>query len=74
MMSQLGYGMRVYNQGLALAESAEYEDELNDSLLDGVALAGKRFDWMLRRLRKIRVHNKYINYVRVNLNFKKSYL
>lgn len=51
MLSQLGYGRRVYTQGLALAESAEYDDELNDNVLDGVALAGKRFDWMLGRLR-----------------------
>ncbi len=51
MLSQLGYGRLVYSQGLPLAENLEYEDELNDSVLDGVALAGKRFDWMLGRLR-----------------------
>ena len=50
MLSQLGYGRRVYSQGLSLAESVEYEDELNDSVLDGVALAGKRFNWMLGQL------------------------
>jgi bacteriocin-type transport-associated protein len=50
MLSQLGYGRRVYSKGLPLAESAKYEDELNDSVLDGVAIAGKRFDWMLGRL------------------------
>jgi hypothetical protein len=33
-----------------LAESAEYENELNDSVLDGVAIAGKRFGWMLEKL------------------------
>ena len=51
MLSQLGYGRRVYSQGLPLAESVEYEDELNDSVLNGVAIAGKRFDWMLGKLR-----------------------
>lgn len=50
MVSQLSYGRRVYSQGLPLAESAEYEDELNDSVLDNVAIAGKRFNWMLGRL------------------------
>ncbi|MEH2002623.1 MAG: cyclic nucleotide-binding domain-containing protein [Nostoc sp.] len=50
MLSRLGYGRRVYSQGLSLAESAEYDDELNDSVLDGVAIAGKRFDWMVGRL------------------------
>lgn len=38
-------------QGLLLAESAEYDDELNHSVLDGGAIAGKRFDWMLGRLK-----------------------
>ena len=51
MLSQLGYCRRVYSQGLSLAENLEYEDELNDSVLDSVAIAGKRFDWMLARLR-----------------------
>ncbi|MFW9264545.1 hypothetical protein [Nostoc sp. CALU 546] len=47
MLSQLGYSRRVYSKGLPLAENVEYEDELNDSVLDGVAIAGKRFDWMM---------------------------
>jgi bacteriocin-type transport-associated protein len=51
MLSRLGYGRRVYSQGLSLAQSAEYDDELNDSVLDGVAIAAKRFDWMLGRLK-----------------------
>ncbi|MEH1910891.1 MAG: hypothetical protein V7L05_15190 [Nostoc sp.] len=49
--SRLGYGRRVYSKGLPLAENVEYDDELNYSVLDGVAIAGKRFDWMLERLR-----------------------
>ncbi len=48
--SQLGSGRRVYSQGLPLAINVEYEDELNNSVLDCVALAGKRFDWMVGRL------------------------
>lgn len=51
MLTRVGYGRRVYSQGLPLAKDVEYEDELNDSVLDGVAIAGKRFDWMLARLR-----------------------
>ncbi|MBD2730567.1 cyclic nucleotide-binding domain-containing protein [Nostoc sp. FACHB-892] len=49
-LSQLGYGKRVYSQGLSLAENLEYEDELNDSVLDSVAIAGKKFNWMLEKL------------------------
>jgi hypothetical protein len=34
-----------------LDEAVEYEDELELCVLDRVALAGKRFDWMQERLR-----------------------
>jgi bacteriocin-type transport-associated protein len=51
MLTRLGYGRRVYSQGLPLNNNVEYEDELNDSVLDRVAIAGKRFDWMLGRLK-----------------------
>ena len=51
MLSRLGYGRRVYSKGLSLAENVKYEDELDINVLDRVALAGKRFDWMLERLR-----------------------
>lgn len=44
--SRLGYGTAE-----ALVEDAEYEDELDDNVLDNVFLAGARFDMMLRRLR-----------------------
>ncbi|MHC5610577.1 MAG: hypothetical protein ACYTXA_06045 [Nostoc sp.] len=40
-----------YSQCLLLAESAEYEDKLNDSILDGVAIAAKRFECMVGRLK-----------------------
>ncbi|RCJ26659.1 cyclic nucleotide-binding protein [Nostoc sp. ATCC 43529] len=51
MLNQLGYGRRVYSKGLPLAENVEYEDELNYNILDSVAIAGKRFDWMLGQIR-----------------------
>ncbi|MBR8836646.1 MAG: cyclic nucleotide-binding domain-containing protein [Stigonema ocellatum SAG 48.90 = DSM 106950] len=50
MLSRLGYGRRVYSKGQSLDENIEYEDELNTSVLDQMALAGKRFDWMQQRL------------------------
>ncbi len=48
---QFGYGRRVYSEKQALDEAIEYEDEIEPNILDGVSLAGARFDWMLRRLR-----------------------
>ncbi len=50
--SQLGYGRRVYRKGQSLDEKVEYEDELDLNVLDRMALAGKRFDWMQERLTK----------------------
>ena len=46
-VSRLGYsssGMEL------LKEDAEYEDELDPQVLQRMALAGARFDWMLKRL------------------------
>lgn len=51
MYSRLGYGRRVYSKGSSLAENVEYEDELNNNVLDCMAFAGKRFDWMLGQLK-----------------------
>jgi bacteriocin-type transport-associated protein len=48
--SRLGYGRRVYSKGQPLDENVQYEDELELSVLDRMALAGKRFDWMLESL------------------------
>ena len=53
MLSRLGYGRRVYSKGQPLDENVEYEDELDSNVLDSMALAGTRFDWMLSRLRGI---------------------
>jgi hypothetical protein len=49
--SRLGYSRRVYSQGQPLDENVQYEDELELSVLDRMALAGKRFDWMLSHLK-----------------------
>jgi len=35
-----------------LDEEVEHEDELDPEVLENVALAGARFDWMMRRLRE----------------------
>jgi CRP-like cAMP-binding protein len=43
---RLGYG----GEGI-LDDEVAHEDELDPGLLDQVALAGARFDWMLKRLR-----------------------
>lgn len=51
MLNHIGYGRRVYSQGQPLDENIEYEDELDSSVLDRMALAGKRFEWMQERLR-----------------------
>lgn len=51
MQSRLGYGRRIYSKGQSLDENVDYEDELNTNVLDQVALAGKRFDWMQQRLK-----------------------
>jgi bacteriocin-type transport-associated protein len=40
-----------YESGRHLDDDVEHEDEIDPELLDGLALAGARFDWMLRRLR-----------------------
>jgi bacteriocin-type transport-associated protein len=48
LLSRLGYGKRVYRRGLPLNDVTHYEDELDLKILDKVALAGARFDWMLK--------------------------
>lgn len=45
-VSRLGY-----HSTASLDEEAEYEDELDPNVLDNMALAGARFDWMLKRIR-----------------------
>ncbi|MBI1854139.1 MAG: cyclic nucleotide-binding domain-containing protein [Planctomycetes bacterium] len=40
-----------YDGKLNLDETVRHEDEMDADLLGGVALAGARFDWMMRQLR-----------------------
>ena len=40
-----------YESDRILDDDVEHEDELDPNLLETVALAGARFDWMLKRLR-----------------------
>jgi|HubBroStandDraft_1064217.scaffolds.fasta_scaffold309441_2 CRP/FNR family cyclic AMP-dependent transcriptional regulator len=49
----LAYRLRnhtAFRDGGALSDDTIYDDELDPQMLDQVALAGARFDWMLRRL------------------------
>jgi CRP-like cAMP-binding protein len=41
-----------YDREGILDEATEHEDELDPELLDQVALAGARFDWLLKRLQE----------------------
>jgi hypothetical protein len=41
-----------YDSDRILDDETEHEDELDPDLLEHVALAGARFDWMLKRLRE----------------------
>ncbi|MUG91968.1 cyclic nucleotide-binding domain-containing protein [Scytonema sp. UIC 10036] len=53
MLVKFGYGRRVYTKGQPLNDNVEYEDELDFNVLDRMALAGSRFDWMLGHLQRI---------------------
>ncbi|MDZ8240556.1 MAG: cyclic nucleotide-binding domain-containing protein [Nostoc sp. ChiQUE01a] len=47
-----GFGKLAYQLDQLLAEDIEVEDELNLDTLDNTALAGARFDWMIKRLNR----------------------
>jgi bacteriocin-type transport-associated protein len=51
LVSRLGYGRLSYGTGQPLDEKFKYENELSSDFLAQVALAGTRFDWMLKRIR-----------------------
>ncbi len=51
LVNQIGYGRVSYSQGQSLEESDEYDNELSTEALSRVALAGARFDWMLKRMK-----------------------
>lgn len=50
---RLGYGKPVDSKNQLLDKAIEYEDELDVGVLDRIALAGTRFDWMLNRLKGV---------------------
>jgi bacteriocin-type transport-associated protein len=49
IVSRLGYGRLSYSQGESL--DATYSNELSSHFLAQMALAGARFEWMLKRVR-----------------------
>ncbi|GAB1542653.1 hypothetical protein NUACC21_53270 [Scytonema sp. NUACC21] len=49
IVQRLGYGRLSYSRGQSLENS--YANELNSHFLSQVALAGARFEWMLKRIR-----------------------
>lgn len=51
IVSRLGYGRLSYGKDQPLDENCEYENELSADFLAHVALAGARFDWMLKKIR-----------------------
>jgi bacteriocin-type transport-associated protein len=50
-LTRHGYGKLSYEQDQPLDEDAAYEDELDSIVLGNVALAGMRFDWLVRQVR-----------------------
>jgi CRP-like cAMP-binding protein len=46
-----GFGRLAYDKDQLLAEDIEYEDELDLNVLEDMALAGARFDWMSKRVK-----------------------
>ncbi len=46
------YGRLSYSKDESLDENLQYENELSSDFLAQVALAGARFDWMLKRIRR----------------------
>lgn len=50
LLDRLGYGQQVDNRVASLNGAIQADDELNFNVLDQMAIAGTRFDWMLRRL------------------------
>ena len=51
LICRLGFGKGSYKFGQTLSENAEYEDEIDLSVMDNIWLGGARFDWMLKKLR-----------------------
>ena len=50
LLDRLGYGQPMDDRVTSLNGAIQADDELNFNVLDQMAIAGTRFDWMLRRL------------------------
>jgi bacteriocin-type transport-associated protein len=50
IINRLAHSRRMYQKGESLDLESTYTDELNSVVLDRIAIAGKRFDWMLERV------------------------
>ena len=46
-----GFGRLAYKRGQSLEEDIEYEDELDLGMLEQTAIAGTRFDWLVKQMR-----------------------
>ncbi len=52
LLSRAGIANSREERSELLSEDIEVEDELDMDLLEGTAIAGKRFDWMIQQLRR----------------------
>jgi bacteriocin-type transport-associated protein len=50
LLNRLGYGQQVDEPATSLNGAMQANDELNFGVLNQMAIAGTRFDWMLKRL------------------------
>jgi len=51
IISRLGYGRLRYDTGQSLDDDCQYDNELSCDFLAQMALAGTRFEWMLKKIR-----------------------
>jgi bacteriocin-type transport-associated protein len=53
IISRLSVGRRTYVRGQSLNDQVQYEDEIDEDILEQMSLAATRFDWMLGRLKAV---------------------
>lgn len=53
IINRLAHSRRLYQKGQSLDLETTYTDELNSVILEQIAIAGKRFDWMLERVASV---------------------
>jgi bacteriocin-type transport-associated protein len=51
LIGRVGYGRSSYLLGENLSGNSQYADEIDVNMMDDLSLGGKRFDWMLKRLK-----------------------